>query len=405
MLDIKYIRDNLKEVKKATQDKGYKIDFEKLLRLNDERRKIIQEIDELRAQRNKLTKNDIQKGKKIKEELKKLEPQKQELEKEYKELMYKIPNIPEKGVKVGKDERDNEVIKKAGKIKLKKAKDHTEIGKSMDLIDTDASAISSGSRFCFLKNEAVMLEFALINFALDLLCKEKFIPIIPPVMLKNEVARETGYYEAGDDDSFYLKDEEKVLIGTSEHSILAYHKNTVFNEKDLPRRYVGFSTCFRREAGSYGRDVKGILRVHQFDKVEMVSFARPEDSKKEHQYLLSLEEKIVQKLELPFRVVKMCTGDLGRPASSKYDIEVWLPGQGRYRETHSSSNCTDFQARRLNIRYRESDKSGFVHTLNGTAIAIGRTLIAILENYQQKDGSVKVPEVLQKYCGFKEIKK
>ena len=414
MLDINFIRQNLEKVKQGAKNKGYKVDFDRLLGLDEERRELIVKIDKLRAERKKLSKDDREKGppsprlrrasKKIKEELQELEPKLKELETDFKELMYSIPNLPAANVKVGKDESENEVLKKEGKITLKKGNDHIAIGRNLDLIDTTASAKASGSRFCYLKNEAVLLELALINFAFDLLSKEGFKPIIPPQMLKNEVARETGYYEKGDDDSFYLKDVPSVLIGTSEHSILAYHRGQILDEKELPKRYVGFSTCFRREAGSYGKDVKGILRVHQFDKVEMVSFTAPEDSEKEHQYFLSLEEKIMKALKIPYQVVRMCTGDLGIPAADKIDIEAWMPGQERYRETHSTSNCTDFQARRLNIKYRAAGGNKLVHTINGTAIAIPRPIIAILENYQQRDGSVKVPKVLQKYCGFSEIK-
>ncbi|MBU2595354.1 serine--tRNA ligase, partial [Patescibacteria group bacterium] len=358
----------------------------------------------LRALQKKLSREEISKAKEIKKELKKLEPKLNKVEKEFRNLMFKVPNLASPDVKVGKDESQNEVIKKWGKITLKTGKDHLELGRALDLIDTEASAVASGSRFVYLKNQAVVLEFALINFALELLIKEGFIPIIPPVMLKNEVARETGYYEAGSDDSFYLRDTPQVLVGTSEHSVLAYYKNKILAGSELPKRYAAFSTCFRREAGSYGQDVKGILRVHQFDKVEMLSFVKPEESEKELEYLLSLEEKIMRSIEIPYQVVKMCTADLGLPAAKKYDLEAWMPGQKRYRETHSTSNCTDFQARRLNIKYKTKEENKYLHTLNGTAVAIGRMIIAILENYQQKDGSIVIPKVLQKYCGFKEIK-
>lgn len=404
MIDLDFLRNNLKKVEEGAKNKGYQIDFRKILEIDKKRRDLIKEIDELRAKKNKLTKNKIEEAKKIKARLKQLEPQLHKIDTEFKDLVWRIPNLPADDVKIGKDESENEVLRYWGKIKVKEGFDHIEIGKRLDLIDTQASAITSGSRFCYLKNEAVLLEFALISFAFEILTREGFRPIIPPVLLKNEVARETGYYEKGSDDSFYLKDVPLVLIGTSEHSILAYHKNQILKESELPKRYVGFSTCFRREAGSYGKDVKGIFRVHQFDKIEMISFCRPEESDKEHSYFLSLEEKIMQKLNIPYRVVKMCTGDLGLPAAKKYDIEAWMPGQKRYRETHSTSNCTDFQARRLGIRYKSKQGVRYLHTINGTAIAIGRMIIAILENYQQKDGSIKIPEVLHKYISFKKIK-
>jgi len=249
--------------------------------------------------------------------------------------------------------------------------------------------------------------------AFDVLTKEGFIPVVPPVMIKAEMVRGMGYVKSKvksqkskiEEEMYFLRDDDLVLVGTSEQSIGPMHADEILQEKDLPRRYVGFSTCFRREAGSYGKDTKGILRVHQFDKVEMFSFCKPEDSIKEHKFFLSLEEKLMKLLKIPYRIVQVCTGDLSFPSASTYDLESWMPGQKEYRETHSTSNCTDFQARRLNIRYRaKAGKLNFVHTVNGTAFAIGRTIIAIIENYQQKDGSVKIPEILQKYIKIKEIK-
>jgi seryl-tRNA synthetase len=281
-----------------------------------------------------------------------------------------------------------------------------ELGENLDLIDTKRAGKVAGARFGYIKRQLPLIEFALIKLVMDTVTKEGFIPVIPPVMLKDEMARGTGYFEAGDrNEAYYLPDDNMYLVGTSEQSLVSMHTDEILNEKDLPLRYAGFSTCFRREAGSYGKDTKGILRVHQFDKLEMVIFSKPEDSKDEHKLLLSIEEKLMKALALPYQVINICTGDLGRPAAAKYDIEAWLPSEKKYRETHSTSNCTDFQARRLNIRYRDkSGKVNFVHTLNGTAFAIGRILIMIMENYQQKDGSIKVPKALQKYCGFKVIK-
>ncbi|KKQ74366.1 MAG: Serine-tRNA ligase, partial [Berkelbacteria bacterium GW2011_GWB1_38_5] len=302
----------------------------------------------------------------------------------------------------GADETQNKVLKKEGEIKLEKGKDHIELGKDLDLIDIDRAAKVSGSRFYYLKNQAVELEFALINYVLDIVKKEGFKPIIPPILIKDEMAWGTGHFEAVNDDAYRTKTDEMVVVGTSEQSILPYFAGEII--ENLPQRFIGFSTCLRREAGSYGKDVKGILRVHQFDKLEMFSFCKPEDSKKEHELIVSLEEKIMQGLGLPYQVMALCGGDLSLPSAETIDIETWMPGQESYRETHSSSNCTDFQARRLNIRYKTEDGSNkFVHTLNGTAAAIGRMLIAIFENYQQEDGSIKVPEVLQKYVDFKVI--
>jgi len=407
MLDINYILENKAKVRKGVEDKGYdpKI-VERLLKVDETRRQLITDIEKLRAERNKLTKEDIQKGKKIKETLRRLEPDLKAVEEEFKKILYQIPNLPAKDVHAGKDELDNKEIKKWGEIpKFSfKIKSHFELGEDLDLVDTKRAGKVSGARFSYLKNEAVMLEFALINFAFEILLKEGFSPIIPPALISLDSMKAMGYLEnEGIGEMYVLEKDKLVLVGTAEQSIGPMHKDEVLNEKDLPKRYVGFSPCFRREAGSYGKDTKGILRVHQFNKVEMFSFANPKDSDKEHEYLLSLEEKLMQKLEIPYRVVKMCSGDLGDPATRKYDIEAWFPSEKKYRETHSSSTCTDYQSRRLNIKYRK--KVGgldFVHTLNGTAFS-ERPILAILENYQQKDGCVLVPKVLQKYTGFKKI--
>jgi len=287
-----------------------------------------------------------------------------------------------------------------------KPKDYLTIAENLDLIDVKRAAKTSGTRFGFIKREAVLLEFALINLALDNLTKKRFIPVLPPVMLKSEMARGMGYLEQADaNEAYYLPQDDLYLAGTAEQPLGTMHANEVLDEKDLPRRYVGFSTCFRREAGAYGKDTKGILRVHQFDKVEMFSFCRPGESQKEHQFFLEIEKGLMNDLKIPYQIVQICTGDLGFPAAAKYDIEAWFPNQGRYRETHSTSNCTDFQARRLNIRYQnsKSKKLEFVHTVNGTVFS-QRPLLAIIENYQQKDGSIIVPEALKKYLYFKIIK-
>jgi seryl-tRNA synthetase len=278
------------------------------------------------------------------------------------------------------------------------------LGEKLDIIDVQRASKISGARFYFLKNDGALLEFALRELAFELLLKEGFIPVLPPVMIKTEVMKGLGYMENGGDEDMYVFEKDGlVLVGTAEQSIVAMHQDDTFEAKDLPKRYVGFSTCFRREAGSYGKDTKGILRAHQFDKVEMVSFVKQGEDDKEHEYLLSLEEKLLQALKLPYQVVKMCTGDLGFPAARKYDIEAWIPSENKYREITSASTTTDFQARRLNIKYREQNGTEFANILNGTAFST-RPIIAILENYQQEDGSILVPEVLQKYLNKKVIK-
>lgn len=418
MLDIKFIRQNPDLVKKGAEKKGAKVDVDRLLDVDKKRRETLQALEDMLAQKNmgsrtiSATKDDKEKRKVILEmqELDKnsdrLKKSLTSLEEEFNDLMSQIPNLPFDEVPLGRDEKDNLVVRKVGEIPKFdfKPKDYLEIAEKLEIIDVKRAAKISGSRFGFLKREAVLLEFALLNLAFDTLIKERFTPIIPSVMLKKEMAQGTGYFEATDkEEAYFLPQDNLYLVGTSEQSLVAMHAGEIFDQSELPKRYVGFSTCFRREAGSYGKDTKGILRVHQFDKVEMVSFVKPEDSKKEHEFLLEMEEALMKKLKIPYQVVKICTGDLGRPAAKKYDIEAWLPSENRYRETHSTSNCTDFQARRLNIRYRDkSGKLNFVHILNGTAFS-QRPILAIIENYQQKDGSILVPEALQKYTTFKKI--
>jgi len=420
MLDIKLIRNNPNLIKDACEKKGFNVDIDLLLETDKKRREILQALEDMLAQKNKASKEIrragpedknkiILKMRELDENSDRLNQDSQRLGKEFNDLMLKIPNIPFEDVPIGQDERDNISIRKVGK-KPKfdfQFKDYMELSENLDLIDVKRAAKVSGSRFGYLKKEAALLEFALIKFASDVLTKKGFIPVVPPVMIKPEMALGMGYLEqTGDDEAYFFPKDNLYLVGTSEQSIGAMHANEIFDIKDLPRRYFAFSTCFRRESGSYGKDTKGILRVHQFDKLEMFVFSKPEDSKKEHKLLLSVEEELMKALKIPYQVLRICTGDLGRPAAAKYDIESWVPSENRYRETHSTSNCTDFQARRLNIRYKnEEAKLDFVHTLNGTAFAIGRTIIAIIENYQQKEGSIKVPDVLQKYVGFKQIKR
>lgn len=407
MLDIKFIRQNPDKVKEGCRKKGVNVDIARLLELDEKKREELQKIETLRAEQNKLGKEEIEKAQKIKAQIKESEPLMEKIEKEFQDLMLQVPNPPQDDILLGKDEKDNIVLKEVGK-KPKfnfPAKDYLELAEKLDLIDVKRAVKISGSRFGMIKREAALLEFALINLALENLVKEKFIPVVPPVMLKEEMARGTGYFEAADKkEAYFIPEDNLYLAGTSEQSLIAMLADEILEEKDLPKRYVAFSSCFRRESGNYGKDTKGILRVHQFDKIEMVSFTRPEDSKKEHRFLLAMEEKLMQKLKIPYRVLNICAGDLGMPAVAKYDIETWMPSENRYRETHSASNCTDFQARRLNIRYRDkAGKLNFVHTLNGTAFAIGRMLIMLIENYQQKDGKILIPSVLQEYTGFKKI--
>ena len=408
MIDIKLLRENPEKVKKACENKQAKVDIDQVIELDKKRRELIQEIEKLRAEQKKLGKDQIEQAKNLKNKIKELEPELEKAELNFNILFSQIPNIPLDDVLVGKDASENKVLREVGKKPNFnfKPKDYLEIAEKLDIIDIKRAGKVSGSRFGYIKGELAMLEFGLIQLAMDIAKKQGFIPMIPPVMIKPEMMKAMGYVERGGDEIYYFDKDDLYLTGTSEQSIGPMYADEIFEEKDLPKRYIAFSTCFRREAGSYGKDTKGILRVHQFDKVEMFIFSKPEDSQREHELILSIEEKLMKELKIPYRVMSICTGDLGDPAAKKYDIEAWMPGQNEYRETHSASNCTDFQARRLNIKHKPKNqisnvKTGYVHTLNGTAFAIGRTLIAIIENYQQKDGSIKVPKVLRKYTGIK----
>ncbi len=408
MLDINFIKENTKKVKKGVKEKGYDPEIvDRVLKVDETRRQLIAEVDKFRQERNKLGKKEIEKGKKVKEMLRRIEPDLRAVEEEFQNLMLQIPNLPADDVPEGKDESDNIEVKKWEKPKKFsfRPKDHLELGELLDLIDVKRAAKVSGTRFGYLKNEAVILQFALIKFTFDFLQAEGFLPVIPPELIKKESMQGMGYLEHGGKEDMYILDKDDlVLIGTAEQAIGPMHSDEVFDSKELPRRYLGFSSGFRREAGSYGKDTRGIFRVHHFYKIEMFSFANPKEGDKEHQYFLTLEENLVQALEIPYKITQMCAGDLSHPAARTYDLNCWFPAEKQYRETHSVSTCTDYQARRLNIKFREGNKTDFVHTLNGTAFAIGRTILAILENHQQEDGSVLIPKLLQKYTGFDKIK-
>ena len=408
MLDINKIRENPEKVKEACEKKNFNCDIRAFLDIDRKKLDLMFKIENLRAKQKTLGKEQIEEAKKIKEEIKSLELEFNPIREQWIVMRQKFPNIPFDDAPVGKDDSENVVLRKVGKLPEFNftPREHFQIAEELGLIDIERASKVAGSRFYFLKNQAVILEFALINFAFEKLLEKGFIPIIPPVMILPELASLIGYIEDHpDQESYYIERDKLYLTATSEQSLGAMHQDETFNEKELPKKYVAFSTCFRREAGSYGKDTKGIFRVHQFDKIEMFVFCNPEESEKEHKNLLAIEEELIKALQIPYQVVNICTGDLGKPAAKKYDIESWMPGQQRYRETHSTSNCTDYQARGLEIRYtNKRGELNFVHTLNGTAFAIGRTLITILENYQQKAGSVKVPKALQKYAGFKVIK-
>jgi len=427
MIDLKKLRENRAEYEAGFKKKQVSIDVDKLLKLDEEHRVLIQKVEIMRAEKNEVSKEipklaDSEREGKIKEMKAlggKLDASEAELNKiivQLKELTLALPNPPDDSVPEGKDEEDNKVIRKVGKVPKFdfKPMDHIELGESLDLIDTETGAKTSGARFYFLKNEAVLMEFALIQWLLKEFTARGFTPVTVPMLVKEEMMYATGFFPADKNEIYTVNPshdknpdgDDLYLVGTSEVPMAGLHMFKPITDIDnLPKRYVGFSTCFRREAGSYGKDTKGILRVHQFDKLEMFSFCHPSQSSKEHEFLLSIEEKILSDLGLPYQVTNICGGDLGAPAAKKYDCEVWIPTQGKYRELTSCSNCTDFQARRGGIKYKDDTGTHLLHTLNGTAMASTRTLIAILENYQQKDGSVKVPKVLQSYMnGITEIK-
>ncbi|MBI2195850.1 MAG: serine--tRNA ligase [Candidatus Levybacteria bacterium] len=419
MLDIKFVRENLKLVQKSSQDKGVDVDISHILEIDREFQKLSSEVQKLREERNKLAKErNIEAGKELKNKLDKEEQALRAVEEELKLNLLKIPNIPLSHLPIG-NEAANKVIKKVGKPKKFDflVKDHLEIGERLDIIDTTRASKVSGTRFAYLKNEGALLELALLQFTFEKLVKKGFIPTFPPALIRQEITNGLGYWQAGGNENYYLvTDYEEMevsgnhkvnplyLIGTAEHAIVPMHKDEVFSKSDLPKRYVGFSSSFRREAGSYGKDTRGILRVHQFDKIEMVAFVKSEDDETERRKLLEIAESFMADLGLPYQVVQLATGDISFPSAETIDIETWIPSQGKYRETHSIATTTDFQARRLNIKYQDGTENKYVHILNGTAFAIGRTIVAILENYQQADGSVEVPKILQKYIGKSVIK-
>ncbi len=403
MLDITLIRENPQKIQKAAADKGVNVDVDAFLKLDEQFQQLQQEIQSLREERNKAAKDkNIEKGKEIKGQLDKKDEEFNKIQEQRKEILLQIPNPAKPDVKIGKDETENEVIKTYGEPKKFSfaAKDHLELGEALGIIDVKQAAVVSGARFSYLKGNGALLEAALRQFAFDTLLKEGFIPVVPPVLVKKDVMEGLGYTAMGEAENIFSLDKDGLyLVGTSEQSVVPLHMNDVLKKEELPKRYVSYSTCFRREAGSYGKDTKGIFRVHQFNKVEMVSFVAEGEDDREHEYLLSLEEKFFQLLGLPYQVVRICTGDLGFNAARKYDLEVWLPSQNKYREVTSASTVTDFQSRRLNMKYQDGDMRKYLQVLNGTAFSMNRPIIAILENYQQEDGTVVIPEVLRKYIG------
>ncbi len=418
MINIKLLLEQPEKIKKALEKKQFRGDLDKILQLDQERKKEMHEMEELQARQNKIAKEIpkaspeekaklLEASKQMKEEIKKLEPLIDQLTKELETLAAFIPNPPLDSVPEGKDDSENKPIKTVGTKPVFDFTpvDHMVLGKNLDLIDMETASEMSGARFYYLKNEAVLLEFALVQFVMQKLISKGFSPIIPPVLVKEKAMIATGFFPADRNEIYRVNPQEDdlYLVGTAEVPLCMLHADKILEVEKLPLRYVGFSTCFRREAGSYGKDTQGIIRVHQFDKIEMFSFCHPDKSEQEHELIRSIEEEIMTELGFHYQVLDICGGDLGAPAAKKYDIEVWIPTQNKFRELTSCSNCTDFQARRAQIRYKDSKEKQLVHTLNGTATAIGRTLIAIMENYQQKDGSIAIPKVLQPFMGGKTV--
>ena len=434
MLDIKFIRENKDIVQAGAKKKRIEIDIEKLIALDDARLQELKAVEDLRSEVNRVS-NDIARDQDpalkiqlieemrgVKEEIKAKEEKLKATMEEWQKIMLKIPNIPSVDTPEGPDDSGNQVIRSWGeKPQYSFApKEHYELGKALKIIDTETAAEVSGSRYAYLKGDLVIMQFALIQMCLEILTNEEtlkkiaegsnisviptsFMPVVPPVFIRPIVQVKMARFMTPEEHYMFPND-GLMLIGSAEHTLGSMHMGKIFEEKDLPIRYAGYSTAFRREAGAAGKDTNGILRQHQFDKLEMEVFSLPENSMQEQNFLVAIQEYVLQTLKLPYQVVAVCTGDMGFPDSRQIDIETWMPGQNKYRETHSADSTGGFQARRLNTRVRRSDgKIEHVHMNDATVIAIGRMLIAIIENYQQENGSIKIPEVLRKYMGNKEF--
>lgn len=401
MLDLQFLRNNKEKVTESIKKRRLSVDFDQFISTDEARRKLIVEVETLNSEKNKAAKaKAIEKGKEIKEKLQKKEAELAEIEVRFQELLEQIPNLLHPEVPDGTSEKDNQEIKKWGdETKFDFVpKDHLTLGKELGIIDQERGAKLSGHGFYYLTGDGARLELALVSWVVDFLTKGGFTPLIPPLMVRKRFVEGTGYLPRRQEPDIYKIDgEDLFLSATAEIQIAGMHADEMLDT--LPKNYVGFSPSFRKEAGSYGKYTHGIFRVHQFDKVEIFKFVVPEKSEEAFKEIISLQEKIYQDLEIPYQVVNICSGEMSAPAFLKYDLEYWDPVEGRYREMTSTSNTTDYQARRLNIKYKSSGKAEFVHTLNGTAIALSRTIIALLENHQQKDGSVRIPKALHEYLG------
>ena len=415
MLDPAILKDNLEVLESNISRRNLDIDMNHLISLNEERKSLRFNAEQKRSQQKELGKqianaveNEkedlLNKASELSDEVKLLFEQVDKKDEEFLNLWVKIPNLISKTSPDGKSDEDNLEIKKVGNVKeIPNPKDHLEIASKLNLIDVEKASEVSGSRFAYLFGDLVKIEFNLVSWALNKLSEKGFTPTVPPVLVRENALYGTGFFPDDAEQVYEIPNDDLYLVGTSEVPLAAPHTNEIINMEDLPIRYAGFSTCFRREAGTYGKDTTGIFRVHQFDKVEMFSFCNPEKSEEEHEFILSVEEELLQSLEIPYRVVDVCAGDLGASAAKKYDIEAWIPSQNTYREVTSCSNTTSFQARRLNIRVKSEGETSILHTLNGTAIAVGRILIALIENNQTEDGKVEFSDKVAEIIGVKNL--
>ena len=415
MLDPTILKDNIEALKSNISRRNLKIDVNQLISLNDERKSLRFDAEQKRSEQKELGKQIANADKSDKEELlskatelsnevKLLFEQVDKKDEEFLSLWVKIPNLISDTSPDGKSDQDNLEIKKVGNVKeIPSPKDHLEIASKLNLIDVEKASEVSGSRFAYLFGDLVKIEFNLVSWALNKLSEKGFIPTVPPVLVRENALYGTGFFPDDAEQVYEVPNDDLYLAGTSEVPLAALHSNEIINMEELPLRYAGFSTCFRREAGTYGKDTTGIFRVHQFDKVEMFSFCDPQKSEEEHEFILSVEEELLQSLEIPYRVVDVCAGDLGASAAKKFDIEAWIPSQNTYREVTSCSNTTSFQARRLNIRAKSDGDTSVLHTLNGTAIAVGRILIALIENNQTEDGKVEFSDKVAEIIGVKNL--
>ena len=416
MIDLRLLREDPDAVRAAYARRGGVPSLERVIELDARHRSLLAEVERLRAEQNRVQKEIskasperragvIAASKELSEEVKRLEPELEAAAEELRLAASTLPNLPHDSVPDGLSEDDNVVERTVGdRPDFGFApRDHVALGEMLGIFDSERGARTSGSRFVYLTGKGVLLELALVRFAIDLLVERGFEPVVPPVLVREHAMYGTGFLPAEEHEFYKVERDDLYLVGTSEVPIAALHAGEILTPERLPLRYVGFSTCFRREAGTYGKETKGLIRVHQFDKVEQFSITEPDDSWDEFQTIRANQEKILQALEIPYRVVVMCAGDLGASAAKKVDNEAWLPGAGRYLELTSATNATDYQARRLQVRFKDGQGTRLVHTLNGTACAVGRTIVALLENHQRADGSVAIPEALRPYTGFEAL--